>query len=70
MFSPSMATIASVRSVTIFFFCVSLKTPSMSFTLIRGMFVSLVGRGFVASRRAEGRIRSAEFGEWPRRRRS
>jgi hypothetical protein len=46
MFSPSMATIASVRSVTIFFFCVSLKTPSMSFTLIRGMFVSLVGRGF------------------------
>ena len=37
MFSPSMATIASVRSVTIFFFCVSLKTPSMSFTLIRGI---------------------------------
>jgi hypothetical protein len=35
--SPSMATMASVRSVTIFFFWASLKTPSISFTVIRGM---------------------------------
>jgi hypothetical protein len=39
---------ASVRSLTIFLFCVSLNTPSMSFTLMRGMVISLcfwVGSG-------------------------
>jgi hypothetical protein len=39
-FSPSILTIASVRSRTIRCFCSGLKTPSIAFTLTSGMSTS------------------------------